>query len=396
MVTDKQMKKHSLAGLLAGAMLLSGLLLGGPASAAPRWSTEKANTWYQKQGWMVGCNFSPSTAINELEMWQADTFDLPTIDRELGWAEGLGFTSVRVFLHNLPWQEDSKGFTKRMDQVVKAADKHHIGVMFVLLDSCWDPFPKSGKQRDPKPGLHNSGWVQAPGRELLEHPERWDAELKPYVQGVIRHFRKDRRVQVWDLMNEPDNTNGSSYGKQEPTNKPDRTLELLKKVWAWAKEVNPEQPLTSGPWIGDWSSTDKLSPMARFQLEESDVITYHNYGPEADQRKRVEWLRPYHRPLICTEYMARPLGSTFQNILPYLKSEHVGAYNWGFVSGKTQTIYPWDSWQKPYATEPPVWFHDIFRSNGAPYREEEVRFIRQITGKDKSGDREPKAARAGN
>ena len=72
--------------------------------------------------------------------------------------------------------------------------------------------------------------------------------------------------------------------------------------------------------------------------------------------------------MLCSEYMARPVGSTFDPVLAYLKQEHIGAYNWGFVAGKTQTIYPWDSWHKAYSSEPPVWFHDIFRPDGSPYK----------------------------
>jgi hypothetical protein len=343
------------------------------------WPVEKANAWYTAQPWLVGCNFNPSTAINQLEMWQADTFDLATIDRELSWAEDLGFTSVRVFLHNLLWKQDRDGFLDRMDQFLAIAEKHHIGVMFVLLDAVWDPFPKSGKQRPPKPHLHNSGWVQSPGREILEDPARHD-ELKPYIQGVIRRFRDDRRVQVWDLFNEPDNTNGSSYGKQEPPKKPELALMLLKKVFAWAREVEPSQPLTVGVWIGDWTE-EKLTPMSRFQLEHSDVISFHDYSGLEKLQERVESLKRFGRPILCTEFMARPNGSRFDPMLGYLKAQKVGAYCWGFVAGKSQTIYPWDSWQKTYTTEPPVWFHDIFRADGTPYDPKEVAYIRSLTGK---------------
>src|SRR5215213_6658052 len=155
-------------------VLLLALLLAPPAPAAERWSEEKANQWYAGMPWLVGCNFSPSTAINQLEMWQADTFDLPTIDRELGWAEGLGFTSVRVFLHHLLWEQDREGFLKRMDRFLGIAERHQIGVMFVLFDSVWDPHPRLGPQRPPRPHLHNSGWLQSPGYEILRDPRRHD------------------------------------------------------------------------------------------------------------------------------------------------------------------------------------------------------------------------------
>jgi hypothetical protein len=345
------------------------------------WPEKQANDWYSQQPFLVGSNFIPSTAINQLEMWQADTFDLPTIDRELGLAEGLGMNTMRVFLHNLLWQQDSEGFLRRMDEFLEVADKHHIRITFVVFDSVWDPDPKLGKQREPRPHVHNSGWVQSPGAAMLRNPQRWNKELKPYVEGVIGRFRNDKRVLMWDLMNEPDN-DSSQYKKHELSTKSQAALELLEQEWAWAREAKPSQPLTSGVWQGDWSSDEKLSEMARFQLESSDVITFHSYGPPEEMRSRIQSLRRFGRPIICTEYMARPIGSTFQTILPLLKGAHVGAYNWGFVSGKSQTIYPWDSWEKKYTAEPPVWFHDIFRKDGTPYDPQEVDLIKQITGKN--------------
>jgi hypothetical protein len=248
----------------------------------------------------------------------------------------------------------------------------------VLLDSVWDPQPKPGKQREPKPHVHNSGWVQAPGAEILRDPSRWEKELKPYIVGVISHFRNDDRVLMWDLMNEPDNTNGS-YKTTELPNKAEMAFQLLKQEWKWARESNPSQPLTSGVWTGDWDSDAKLAPIHRFQLENSDVISFHSYDPPAGMQKRIDSLKRYQRPIICTEYMARPRGSTFAAILPILKKEHIAAYNWGFVNGKSQTIYPWDSWEKSYTHEPELWFHDIFWGDGRPYDVKEVTLIKELT-----------------
>ncbi len=359
-------------------LVLLGVSSTAWAAAPSTWSRKQANEWYAHQPWLVGSNFITSTAINELEMWQADTFDLPTIDRELGWAETLGMNTMRVFLHNLLWQQDAEGFLRRMEQFLQVAEKHHIRILFVLLDSVWDPSPKLGKQREPRPHVHNSGWVQAPGAEILKDESRWNRELKPYVVGVVGHFRDDRRVLMWDLMNEPDNDN-PPYKAQELPDKAELALRLIKEEWTWARSANPSQPLTSGVWKGDWSSDDKLSEMASFQLQNSDVITFHSYEPPEVMKHRIQSLRRYGRPVVCTEYMARPLGSTFASILPILKAEKVGAYNWGFVEGKSQTIYPWDSWEKTYTSEPPVWFHDIFRKDGSPYDPKEVTLIKQLT-----------------
>jgi len=350
-------------------------------SQPPRWTANRAQSWYAKQPWLVGSNYAPASAINELEMWQAQTFDPTEIDRELGWAQSLGMNTMRVFLHDLPWKEDSEGFKKRIGTFLEICDKHQIKPMFVLFDSVWDPQPKSGPQRAPRPGVHNSGWVQSPGAAALSDESQYP-RLEAYVKGVIAAFAQDKRVLAWDIWNEPDNTNGSSYGSLEPKKKVEIVVALLPHAFAWARSSKPEQPLTSGIWHEDPNTPEKLSPMAKEQLELSDVISFHNYSPPAKFEQEVKWLEKYGRPILCTEYMARPQGSTFQDILPIAKREKVGAINWGFVAGKSQTFLPWDSWQHPYVDrQPPVWFHDIFRADGTPYRPEETAFIRKETGK---------------
>lgn len=356
------------------------LITTSSLQARERWSETQAQAWGRQHGWLVGCNFLPSSAINQLEMWQADTFDPATLDRELGWAASLGFNSVRVYLHDLAWSQDREGFLKRMDQFLAIASKHRIGTLFVLFDSCWDPFPKPGRQRDPKPHVHNSGWVQNPGLEVLKDPARHDA-LGDYVRAVVGRFRGDTRIHGWDVWNEPDNPNTSSYGTVELPDKAERVLPLLRKAFAWSREANPSQPLTSGVWIGTWPDPEKLSPTEQVQLGESDVISFHNYNHLESLREAVTHLRRYNRPLLCTEYMARGNASTFDPHLAFLKEQGVAAYNWGLVSGKSQTIYAWDSWKKAYHAEPELWFHDIFRRDGSPYRADEVAYIRRITGR---------------
>ena len=216
---------------------------------------------------------------------------------------------------------------------------------------------------------------------MLKDPQQYP-KLKAYVQGLVGAFASDPRVLAWDVWNEPDNDNQSSYGKLEPANKVDLVLNLLPQVFAWARAAHPTQPLTSGIWSGDWSSEQKMSPMARTQIEQSDVITFHNYDWPEGFESRVHELEQFHRPMICTEYMARGAGSTFDTILPLAKKYHVGALNWGLVKGKSQTYLPWDSWQRPYVlVTPTVWFHDVFYEDGTPYRKREVEIFRTMTGK---------------
>jgi hypothetical protein len=359
------------------------LLLAAPAMARDRWTAEKAQAWYDTHPWPVGSDYIPADAINQLEMWQANTFDPKRIDLELGWAESLGMNTMRVFLHDLLWQQDRNGFQSRIDMFLAIADKHHIRPMLVIFDSCWDPFPKLGPQHPPIPGIHNSGWVQSPGARALETPSEYP-RLEEYVKGVIGHFAKDRRILAWDLWNEPDNNNDGptgAYGRFDPRNKATIVAGLLPQVFTWARSVDPEQPLTSGVWAGDWTTESSMSAVARIQVNESDFISFHNYGWPEDFERRVILLERYHRPLICTEYMARGVGSTFDQTLPIAKKYKVGAINWGLVAGKTQTYLPWDSWRHPYILEqPPVWFHEVFRTDGTPYREREVEIIRSLTG----------------
>ncbi len=363
-------------------MTTPGFAANDSTTTAP-WSVEKANTWYDKQPWLVGANFAPAYAINQLEMFQADTFDIAAIDKELAWAENLGFTSMRVFLHHMLWEQDKEGFLKRIDQVLDAAEKHNIGIMLVIFDSVWDPFPKPGKQPAPKPSVHNSGWVQSPGAEVLKDPAKF-AAMKDYVVGVVSHFKDDKRVHVWDVWNEPDNP-VPQYKDVELPNKKELIPGYLQQTFEWVRSANPSQPLTSGVWVGHFPDDSKLTPTERVQIDNSDIISFHSYEPLEKMKNAVENLQRYKRPIVCTEYMARPLGSTFDPILGYFKENKIGAYNWGFVSGKSQTIFPWDSWDKEYGEEPPLWFHDIFRTDGTPYKQEEVDYIKSITGaKDKA------------
>jgi hypothetical protein len=361
--------------------LLVLLTLASLAVAQPgRWSEAKANEWYKAQPWLVGANYNPASAINELEMWQADTFNPQEIDKELAWAAAIGMNTMRVFLHDLLWDADREGYRRRIDQFLDICSKHKIKPMLVLFDSVWNPAPKLGKQPSPKPGIHNSGWVQSPGLAALQDSSQ-HPRLERYVTGVISAFAKDPRILAWDIWNEPDNLNGDRFG--EPESKVALVERLLPRAFAWARSANPSQPLTAGIWKGDWSSHAKLAAIDKIMIENSDVISFHNYNSPDDLETRIKQLKRYNRPLLCTEYMARGNNSTFQGSLPVLKRHNVAAYNWGLVAGKTQTNLPWDSWKQPYVDgrEPSVWFHEVFHPDGRPYREEEVDLIRQLTGR---------------
>jgi hypothetical protein len=348
-------------------------------TASDRWSQEKANTWYAQQPWLVGANFVPSDAINQLEMFQAATFNPALNDKELGMAESIGMNTMRVFLQDQLWAQDPEGFRQRLDTFLNIAAKHHIRPLLVLFDSCWETDPHLGPQHPPIPGVHNSGWVQSPGKQRLLDPA-YEPQLKSYVQGVVGAFAKDNRILGWDVWNEPDNRGGDR--EKDVAAKETRVDELLPKAFAWARSMHPVQPLTSGVWTGDWMHPEAESATTKIQLAESDVISFHSYDWPEVFEARIKGLLSLHRPVFCTEYMARGNGSTFDTILPIAKQYHVAAINWGFVAGKTQTYLPWDSWQRPYVlTQPAVWFHEVFRQDDTPYRQREVDLIRELTGR---------------
>jgi hypothetical protein len=328
------------------------------------WDIDRVNIWYDQQPWLVGCNYIPYNAINQLEMFQADTFDIERIDLELSWAKSLGFNVVRVYLHYFLWQEDFEGLKNRLNKFLEVCNKHQIKVLFVLFDDCWVQDPKPGIQPDPIPGIHNSGWAASPGRKLVlddaEYPN-----LKDYISNVIGYFSRDERIIGWDLYNEP----GSSGMRK-------RSLPLLVASILWAREVNPTQPITSGIFT---FKINQNSWKAFYQVCVNcmDIISFHSYFPPKKTIELIKDLSKYNRPLFCTEYLERTTGNLFQNHLPIFRENKIAAINWGLVAGKTQTIYSWRS--KKDDPEPDIWFHDIFKKDGTPYSEDEVSFIRSIT-----------------
>jgi hypothetical protein len=350
------------------------------------WSVEEARRWSSDQPWLLGCNFIPSTAINQLEMWQAESFDPTTIDRELGWASDLGFNIIRVYLHDLLWEQDCDGFTERIERFLEIASRHRIGVMFVLFDDVWSPTFSLGPQPAPHPGRHNSGWVQSPGLAVLDAYESDPSittRLEAYVRGMLDRFKGDTRVLVWDLYNEP---GGFPSSRREPVG--EACLPLLRDVFEWAHEIRPSQPLTCGLWSAPRAPV--VPAIRELQLGRSDVVSFHHYGSDIELEELIAELKSQtKRPLICTEYLARSVGNRFENQLPIFQKHGIGAINWGLVSGKTQTIYPWESWlDREPKPEPNVWFHDILREDGRAFDPKEIEFLQQIS-KNSNGGRNP-------
>lgn len=338
------------------------------------WPKEKAAAWMAEQPWLVGCDYIPANAINQLEMWQAETFDTVTIAKEMTLAKSIGFNTLRVYLHSLAWEADSAGFKNRINTFLDITSRDGIRPLFVIFDDCWNPYPKIGAQPQGIPFTHNSGWVQDPGMDAHKNWEAAFPKLERYVKDLLTSFADDKRILMWDLYNEPGNAGPISKDVPRPAAYGNESMPLVKKVFEWARAVNPSQPLTMGIWNLD------LKELNEFQIANSDILTYHNYSNLEDHAREIKFLQMHGRPMICTEYMSRGSKSTFADILPLLKENHIGAINWGFVNGKTQTIYPWDSWDKEYKGVPDLWFHDIFNADHTPYDANEVELIRSLTG----------------
>jgi len=352
--------------------------------AGSRWTEERAARWALDQPWLVGCNFTPSTASNQLEMWQPETFDSDTIARELRWASDMGMNSVRVFLHDLVWLADPDGFKSRIDTFLQLADGVGIRTMFVLFDDCWFP-PQAGPQLEPVPGVHNSRWAQSPGHAVAADPSQWP-RLEGYVRDIMGAFGHDERVCVWDLYNEPGNAI-LPFAALPPYRAippaliklfrhfvlPSPTLPLLRACFDWARSVEPIQPLT----VAVWAPIPRLN---RLQLECSDVISFHQYMGAKQLKAKIDVLRKqYRRPILCTEWLARPVGSRVATHLPIFREEDVGCYNWGLVSGRTQTVHPWGD--RPGAPEPAVWHHDLLHPDGSAFDDREIELFKRLTAR---------------
>ena len=407
--------------LLIGVLIIIKSCNSNIDNLSGKWTAERAWRWYGNQPWLVGSNFITSSAINQLEFWQEDTFDLDRIDKELSLSSSIGMNTQRVFLHDLLWEQDSIGFIKRIDQYLTISDKYGIKTMLVFFDGVWHPSPKLGKQPEPLINVHNSGWVQSPGAKLLRDTLAY-YKLEKYVKGIVKYFSNDERVLIWDLYNEPgllgiashdiskeraielykqvgieiNEENYPTYNLKQiddRTNKQFYTLKLLKKTVGWVREINPSQPITTGiyNWDSDWGNFEQLSELDQFILSSSDIISFHEYGDKASAIKRIDQLNNYNRPLMCTEYLNRgnntggwidgKVGNTFEAYLPLFKKKRVAAYNWGLVSGKTNTIYPWKSWDSIFTGPPLKWHHDIFDKNLKPFSDNEVELFKKLTGR---------------
>ncbi len=366
------MKKWSLFLVLLVLSLLT-------CQARERWTSQQANEWFAKQKYRAGVNYIPAYAINPIEIWSAETFDIKTIEKEFSLMQSIGFNAVRVFLNDLVWNDDPDGANARLEQFLAIADKYDIGVMIVFFTHGGKDGAKLGKQPNPK-GTHNSGWVKQPDMATFSDKAKW-GRLEKYVKNVISKFANDKRILVWDIYNEPGNIKSEHVvgGKGKLTKEQIKELEKLgidfiKETAKWARECNPSQPITYGRW------TNRLGKeYIEIQYAESDILSYHCYGSVMNNLALINQMKKLNRPIMCTEWMARHLGSNFNPILGFLKNNDIWSFAFGFVAGKMETWRPWPAIDKPSTNG--IWFHDIFKANHTPYDPTEIEYIKNVLKK---------------
>jgi hypothetical protein len=361
-----------------------------------RWTGAEAVAWAASRPWACGFNFLPSSAVNFLEMWQADSFDRATIERELGWAAEIGFNAVRINPHFLVWQHDRDGLLERLDWVMSVAARLGIDTVPCLFDDCgFGGFePEYGPQPGPVPGVHNSRAVASPGRAMVMDRRAWPA-LEAYLRDVVRTFRTDRRILFWDLYNEPGNRMifGPDGYHEYDAALVGHSHDLMAASFRWAREEAPSHPLTVAAWTTPLPGTDMPPYQTEIDasaLALSDLISFHAYWQTSHVARLIEHLSALGRPMFCTEWMARAVNSRIEDQLRLFCDSGVGCFQWGFVKGRTQTHLPWPadlvSAHGGLAARD-VWFHDVLHEDGRPYDPNEIEIVKLLTGKTKASPR---------
>ena len=350
------------------------------------WSKEKAWKWYDDRTWMRGCNFMGSDCANRIDQWQALGFEkrLETADRELKLAAETGFNTIRIIPEFIVWDQDHDGFMERFDRYLATAWKYGISSMVVFGNDCMPP--KNEFWKPLQLGEQHYDWGYHGGRKFSQHQHFGEmgyhimdepeimARHEVWVREIMEKYKDDPRICVWDLYNEAGNSNRESV-----------SLPNVKRFFEVAREVNPSQPITSCLWkhLGHKGQENYLTEVEQYIAENSDIITYHCYSDYNENIKLIRYLQQFERPIINTEWLARMLHNTVEEMFPLFYLMKIGCLNWGFVAGLYQTYEPWNGmWQSYEAGKGEHidfkgWFHDLYRPNLKPYDPHEIELIQQ-------------------
>ena len=350
-----------------------------------RWSEKKAWEWYNSHPWIRGCNYMSADSVNRIDQWQGLHFKerLKTTEKELGVMRDLGFNSVRIILEFVVWEKEHDSFLERFEEYISLLDKYGISAMVVLANDCMPP--KTELWKMPDIGEQEYDWGYHGGRRHSQHGRHNSPAPHYYfddpvltekyfdmVKEIVTLYKDDPRILMWDLFNEPGNSNRSGI-----------TIEPLKRMVKEVRAINPSQPLTIAAWCRD-ANYEFSMPEDIFAIENSDIITYHNYGTYEEHIRIIKYLKQFNRPLINTEWLARCTGNTVFDNFPLFYLENIGCYNWGFVAGKYQTYEPYEAhWQwynddKNAPIDFTKWFHDLYRPSLRPYDPRETELIKRF------------------
>ena len=351
----------------------------------PRWSKERAWAWYDAHPWLRGCNFMGSDCANRIDQWQEEGFEerLQTADAELALVAQTGFNTIRIIVEYFVWENQHDGFMQRLERYIATAWKHGISCMIVLGNDCMQPKewtkPAHFGPQHYDWGYHGGrkqsqhGTLPSMGYHLLDEPE---LALRHYemVREIIETYRNDERIIMWDLYNEAGNARRGMV-----------TMPHLQKYFEIARAIDPIQPLTACTYRCPVDADVPIPEIEQYCVDNSDIISYHNYGPYQDNIRIIKRLKEYGRPIVNTEWLGRIFHNTIQELFPLFYLEKIGCYNWGFVAGKYQTYEPWAGTWDRYDADPTLdvdftkWFHDLYRPSHRPYDPKEIEIIRRFS-----------------
>lgn len=351
-----------------------------------RWSNEKAWDWYKSKKWIRGCNFISSDCANRIDQWQSygATDRFKTVDEELALAKSVGFNSIRVLVEYDVWDMEHDAFMQNLETYLQICDKHGITCMIVLANDCQTPkenYKKTvlGEQHFDL-GYHGGRKVSPhqKGEEtynIFDEPEIATRYIA-MVREIITKYKDDKRVILWNILNEPGNRRG------------DKSLEFMKKMFQTAREIDPIQPLAADIWNGINEDGSARTNIEQAAMDLSDVISFHWYGDFCSMVKFVTALKKTNRPIFCTEWLHRISGNNIFEIFPYFFSEGIASYQWGLVASyKTQYFEPWNMLWEQYDNADKdalhldftKWQHDLFRPSHHPYDPNEIKIIKEFS-----------------
>lgn len=355
-----------------------------------RWTKEQAWDWYNARPWVMGVNYVPAITLHGIELFQEDTHEevMQSVRREFTLMQDVGINSVRVFLPFNVWYHDREKFFERMDRFLAELDAHGVTMMPVIFNDCVG-FRKPDDVTPPRPGgwqhydigCHGgqkadnafSGETRRVAWILWDEPE-WRPVLEEYERALIGRYRDDPRIYCWDLWNEPGNSN-----------RHDMSIPYLRRAFEIGRELDPIQPLTAAPWSypADYGVNPDadVEPIQRVALDESDIVTFHNYECIERVRNVIAGIEREGRPMLNTEWLNRVLDNMVQDNLPLYHEKRIGSYSWGLVAGKSQHFLPWDNLWSNRSLPLQRWQHDLFDTYHTAYDPEELAIMRRLSPK---------------